>query len=52
MLHELRAPLAMQRRWTYTKKKMSNVSATVACSVFLVRKLYSEQMLVLVSMAF
>ena len=44
--------LAMQRKWTYTKKKMSNVTAAVACSVFLVRKLYSEQMFVLVSMDF
>jgi len=44
--------LAMQRKWTYTKKKMSNVTATVAYSVFLVRKLYTEQMFVLVSMDF
>jgi len=36
--------LAMQRKWTNTKKKMSNVTATVACSVFLVRKPYSDQM--------
>jgi len=42
----------MQRKWTYTKKKMPNVTAAVACSVFLVRKLYSEQMFVLVSMDF
>ena len=42
--------LAMQRKLTYTKKKMSNVTATVAYSVFLVRKLYIEQMFVLVSM--
>jgi len=41
--------LAMQRKWTYTKEKMFNVTATVAYSVFLVRKLYSEQMLILVS---
>jgi len=27
--------LGMQRKWTYTKKKMSNVTATVAYSVFL-----------------
>jgi len=33
----------------YTQKKMSNVTATVACSVFLARKLYTEQMFVLVS---
>jgi len=31
---------------------MSNVTATVAYSVFLVRKLYSEQMFVLLSMDF
>jgi len=42
--------LAMQRKLTYTKKKMSNVTATVAYSVSLVRKLYIEQMFVLVSM--
>ena len=41
--------LAMQRKWTYTKK-MSNDTATVAYSVFPVRKLYTEQMFVLVSM--
>jgi len=40
----------MQRKWTYTKKKMSNVTAKVAYSAFLVRKLYTEQMFVLVSM--
>jgi len=40
----------MQRKLTYTKKKMSNVTATVAYSVFLVRKLYTEQMFVLMSM--
>jgi len=43
----------MQRKLTYTKKKMShmsNVTATVAYSAFLVRKLYTEQMFVLVSM--
>jgi len=43
--------LAMQRKLTYTKKKMSNVTATVAYSIFLVRKLCTEQMFVLVSMA-
>jgi len=43
--------LTMQRKLTYTKKKMSNVTATVAYSAFLIRKLYSEQMFVLVSMA-
>jgi len=32
------------------KKAMFSVTATVACSVFLVRKLYTEQMFVLVSM--
>jgi len=32
------------------KKKMSSVTATVANSVFLVRKLYTEQMFVLMSM--
>ena len=42
--------LAMQRKWTYTKRKMFNVTATVAYSVFFVRKLYTEQMFVLVSM--
>jgi len=42
--------LAMQRKLTYTTKKMSNVTATVAYSVFLVRELYTEQMLVSVSM--
>jgi len=36
--------------YTYTKEKMSNVTATVAYSSFLVRKLYTEQMFVLVSM--
>jgi len=35
---------------TYTKKKMSNVTATVAHSVFIVGKLCTEQMFVLVSM--
>jgi len=34
----------MQRKWTYTKKKMFSVTATVAYSVFLVRKLFTEQM--------
>jgi len=38
--------LAMQRKWTYTKKKMFNITARVAYSVYLVRKLYSEQMFV------
>jgi len=42
----------MQRRWTYTKKKMFNVTATVADSVFLIIKRYSEQIFVLVSMDF
>ena len=42
----------MQRKWTYAKKKMLKVTATVAYSVFLVRKLDSEQMIVLVSMDF
>jgi len=36
--------LVMQRKWTYTTKKMSSVSVTLAHSVFLARKLYSEQM--------
>jgi len=40
----------MQRKFTYTIKKISNVTATVAYSAFLVRKLYTEQMFVLVSM--
>ena len=31
------------------KKKMSTVTSTVACSVFPLRKLYTEQMFVLVS---
>jgi len=34
--------LAMQGKWTYTKKKMSNITAIFACCVFLVRKLYTE----------
>jgi len=42
--------LAMQRKWTHTKKKMSNVTATVGSSGSLVRKLHTEQMFVLVSM--
>ena len=42
--------LTMQRKLTYTKKKMSNVTATVAFSAFFVSKLYTEQMFVLVSM--
>jgi len=42
----------MQRKWMYTKKKMFSVTATVAYNVFLVRKLYTEQMFVLVSMDF
>jgi len=42
--------LAMQRKLTYTKMKMSNVTATVAYSVFLVGELYTEQMFVLVIM--
>jgi len=42
--------LATQRKLTYTKKKMSDVTATLAHSVFPVRKLYTEQMFVLVSM--
>jgi len=44
--------LAMQRKWTYTKKKMFNVTATLAYSVFIVRKLYNEQMFVSASMDF
>jgi len=40
----------MQRKWMYTKKKMFNVTATVAYSVFFIRKLYTEQMFVVVSM--
>jgi len=44
--------LALQRKWAYTKKKMFNVTATVAYSVFLVRKLYIEQMFILVIMDF
>jgi len=35
----------MQRQWTYTKKKMFSVTATVAYNVFLVRKLHSEQII-------
>jgi len=31
----------MQRKFTYTKKKMSNAMATVAYSAFLVRNLYT-----------
>jgi len=42
--------LAMQRKWTYKKEKLSSVTATVAYSVFPVRKLCTEQMFVLVSM--
>jgi len=42
--------LAMQRKLTHTKKKMFSVTATVACSVFLVRKVCIEQMFVLVIM--
>jgi len=42
----------LQRKWTYTKKKMFNVTATVAYSDLLVRKPYSEQMFLLVSMDF
>jgi len=41
---------AMQRNWTYTKKKMFSVAATVACIVFLARKRYTEQMFAFVSM--
>ena len=44
--------LAMQSKWTYTKKNRLNVTATVAYSVFHIRKRYSEQMFVLVSMVF
>jgi len=51
-LHIFLRLLAMQRKWTYTKKQMSSVTATVAYSVFLRRKHYSEQMFVLVSMDF
>jgi len=42
--------LTMQRKLTYTKKKMSNVTPTVAYSAFLIRKFFTEQMFVLVSM--
>jgi len=42
--------LAMQREFTCTESKISNVTATVAYSVLLVRKFYIEQMFVLVSM--
>jgi len=42
--------LTMKRKFRYAKKKMSNVTATVACSAFLVRKLYIEQMFILASM--
>ena len=42
--------LAIHRKWTYTKKKMFNVTAAVVYSVFYVRKLYTEQMFVVVSM--
>jgi len=42
----------MQCKWTYTKKRMFNVTVTVAYSVFLVRKLYCEQVFFLVSMDF
>jgi len=42
--------LVMQRKWTYTKRKMFNVTATVAYSVFFARKLYNEQMFVVVGM--
>jgi len=42
--------LTMQRKFTYAKKKMSNVTATVAYSAILVRKLHTEQMFVSVSM--
>jgi len=37
--------LGMQREWTYTTKNMSSVTATLAHSVFLARKLCSEQMI-------
>jgi len=39
-------------KWTYTKKKMFNVTATVTYIVFLVRKLCSEQLFVSLSMDF
>jgi len=43
--------LAMQQKWTHTKKKMLNVTTAVAYSVFFEGKLYTtEQMFVLVSM--
>jgi len=42
--------LTMQRKLTYTKSRMSSVTATVAYSAYLVRKLYIEQTFVLVSM--
>jgi len=42
--------LAMQREWTYTKRKMSNVTATVTYSVFHIRTFCTEKMFVLVRM--
>jgi len=42
--------LARQRKWTYTKMKMSTVMATVAYSVFPLRKFYIEERFVLLSM--
>jgi len=42
--------LAIRRKWTYTKKKMFSVTAAVVYSVFFVRKRYTEQMFVVVSM--
>jgi len=42
--------LTMQRKLTYTKEILSNVTAAVTYSAFLVRKLYTEQMFALVSM--
>jgi len=40
----------MQRKWTHTNTKMSNVAATIAYSVFLAKKRYTEQMFVFVIM--
>ena len=42
--------LAIHRKWTNTKKKMFSVTAAVVYSVFFVRKRYTEQMFVVVSM--
>jgi len=42
--------LTMQRNFMYTKKDNVQYYGNVAYSAFLVRKLYTEQMFVLVSM--